>query len=115
MGSHLANFGDYICVEEVACQSNFTGFRKRKLPRGGKGMSKRGPSGSNRSFSEGLAEACMRRHSSRDTKTAVSTPLLVTTWGPFFRVSSRSLLKRAFASCTCKGIKPPDLNDMTSQ
>src|SRR5580692_3233747 len=104
MRSRLANLGDHIRVEQVACQSNSTGLRKRSLPRLGKGKSKRGPSASKRSFNEGLADACMRRHSFMDTKTAVSTPRLVTTWGPFSRVSSRSWLKRAFASCTCQAI-----------
>src|ERR1700733_5819288 len=98
MRLELADFRDYIGIEQEPVQSNVTTGRSLSLPRRGIRLSNLGVGASRSDFRSGRALACNRRQSSMGTKTAVSTPRRVTIWGPFWTVASSNSLKRALAS-----------------
>src|SRR5450631_606945 len=97
----LAQFRNYVGIQQITLHQNFTGSRLRRPPRSGTSLSKRGPEPRSSAFRPGRDDLCSRCHSSIGTNTAASTPLRVTTCGPFLSVVSSNSLKRAFASCTC--------------
>src|SRR5712671_8052393 len=101
MRTRLPQLGHDIGVQEVPVHLISGTVRRRNLWRSGIKFSKRASGANSKSLRLGRAAFCRRFHSPIGTRTAVSTPRRVTTWGPFLMVASKNSLNRAFASCTC--------------
>src|SRR6266576_5863107 len=101
MRTRLSQFGHDTGVQEVPVHLISSTVRRRSLWRSGIKFSKRASGANNKSLRPGRAAFCKRFHSPIGTRTAVSIPRRVTTWGPFLMVASKNSLNRAFASCTC--------------
>src|SRR5713101_4899216 len=99
--TRLSQFGNDSGIQEVPVHLNSVTVRRRSLRRSGIKFSKRASGANNKALRPGRAALCRRFHSSIGTRTAVSIPRRVTTWGPFLMVASKNSLNRAFASCTC--------------
>src|SRR5467141_1500397 len=99
--TRLSQFGNNIGIQEVPVHLISSTVRRRNLGRSGIKFSKRASGANNKSLRLGRAAFCKRFHSPIGTRTAVSIPRRVTTWGPFLMVASKNSLNRAFASCTC--------------